>query len=220
MGVASPIALGRSSPTRAEGPRGPKGKGKPVRIDKPTDRAPRRVGGPLLAERWARAHAAARDSTARVVHALRGSATNTVSSPGSSIRWAARVAGIRLARMRVKSRRRAAHRADSTSRHMASGSAALVVRHGHTVSTRTEAGMAVSWFHSRRLRARVREAIARLQLRTVRAAAADDGMSTAEYAIGTIAAAAFGAVLYGVVTGDSIVDALTKIIDRALNTTV
>ncbi|WP_194825544.1 DUF4244 domain-containing protein [Nocardia sp. XZ_19_231] len=48
----------------------------------------------------------------------------------------------------------------------------------------------------------------------------DDGMSTAEYAIGTIAAAAFGAVLYGVVTGDSIVTALTGIIDKALNTTV
>ncbi|WP_280231023.1 DUF4244 domain-containing protein [Nocardia cyriacigeorgica] len=48
----------------------------------------------------------------------------------------------------------------------------------------------------------------------------DSGMSTAEYAIGTIAAAAFGAVLYAVVTGDSIVDALTKIIDRALNTNV
>lgn len=47
-----------------------------------------------------------------------------------------------------------------------------------------------------------------------------DGMSTAEYAIGTIAAAAFGAVLYTVVTGDSIVTALTGIIDRALNTTV
>ncbi|WP_245910546.1 DUF4244 domain-containing protein [Nocardia amikacinitolerans] len=62
--------------------------------------------------------------------------------------------------------------------------------------------------------------MARLQLRTIRAAAAEDGMSTAEYAIGTIAAAAFGAVLYGVVTGDSIVDALTRIIDRALNTTV
>ncbi|WP_431972696.1 DUF4244 domain-containing protein [Nocardia sp. bgisy134] len=62
--------------------------------------------------------------------------------------------------------------------------------------------------------------MAQLQLRTVRAAVDDDGMSTAEYAIGTIAAAAFGAVLYGVVTGDSIVDALTKIIDRALNTTV
>ncbi|HEY2203664.1 MAG TPA: DUF4244 domain-containing protein [Pseudonocardia sp.] len=30
----------------------------------------------------------------------------------------------------------------------------------------------------------------------------DDGMSTAEYAIGTIAAAAFAAVLYAVVTED------------------
>ncbi|ORA07389.1 DUF4244 domain-containing protein [Mycobacterium arosiense ATCC BAA-1401 = DSM 45069] len=41
-----------------------------------------------------------------------------------------------------------------------------------------------------------------------------------EYAIGTIAAAAFGAVLYTVVTGDSIVSALTNIIGRALNTKV
>lgn len=46
------------------------------------------------------------------------------------------------------------------------------------------------------------------------------GMSTVEYAIGTIAAAAFGAILYGVVTGDSIVGALTNIISRALNTGV
>ena len=37
---------------------------------------------------------------------------------------------------------------------------------------------------------------------------------------GLTAAAAFGAVLYSVVTGDSIVNALTKIIDRALNTQV
>ncbi|MFD9666061.1 DUF4244 domain-containing protein [Rhodococcus sp. NPDC059968] len=44
--------------------------------------------------------------------------------------------------------------------------------------------------------------------------------SVAEYAIGTIAAAAFGAVLYSVVTGDSIVTALTNIIDKALNTAV
>jgi large-conductance mechanosensitive channel len=51
-------------------------------------------------------------------------------------------------------------------------------------------------------------------------AVADDGMSTVEYAIGTIAAAAFGAILYGVVTGDSIVSALTGIISRALNTNV
>jgi Protein of unknown function (DUF4244) len=48
----------------------------------------------------------------------------------------------------------------------------------------------------------------------------ESGMSTVEYAIGTIAAAAFGAILYTVVTGDSIVSALTNIIRRALNTKV
>ncbi|MFM1725460.1 DUF4244 domain-containing protein [Rhodococcus sp. PAM 2766] len=59
-----------------------------------------------------------------------------------------------------------------------------------------------------------------VQVRIMTAAAGDDGMSTAEYAIGTIAAAAFGAVLYTVVTGDSIVSALTGIIDKALATAV
>ena len=48
----------------------------------------------------------------------------------------------------------------------------------------------------------------------------ETGMSTVEYAIGTIAAAAFGAILYSVITGDSIVGALTTIINRALNTRV
>ena len=48
----------------------------------------------------------------------------------------------------------------------------------------------------------------------------ESGMSTVEYAIGTIAAAAFGAILYTVVTGDSIVGALTNIITRALNTNI
>lgn len=46
----------------------------------------------------------------------------------------------------------------------------------------------------------------------------ESGMSTVEYAVGTVAAAAFGAILYGVVTGDSIVSALTNIIGRALAT--
>ncbi len=46
----------------------------------------------------------------------------------------------------------------------------------------------------------------------------DSGMSTVEYAIGTVAAAAFGGILYSVVTGDSIVGALTNIINRALST--
>lgn len=48
----------------------------------------------------------------------------------------------------------------------------------------------------------------------------ESGMSTVEYAIGTVAAAAFGAILYTVVTGDSIVTALTNIISRALTTNV
>ncbi|MCX6479083.1 MAG: DUF4244 domain-containing protein [Mycobacterium sp.] len=48
----------------------------------------------------------------------------------------------------------------------------------------------------------------------------ETGMSTVEYAIGTVAAAAFGAVLYNVVTGDSIVGALTNIISRALSTRI
>jgi Protein of unknown function (DUF4244) len=45
----------------------------------------------------------------------------------------------------------------------------------------------------------------------------DAGMSTVEYAIGTVAAAAFGAVLYAVVTGDSVVTALTQLVQRALS---
>ena len=57
-----------------------------------------------------------------------------------------------------------------------------------------------------------------LQARLTLLAVADDGMSTVEYAIGTVAAAAFGAILYTVVTGDSVVNALTNIISRALNT--
>jgi len=59
-----------------------------------------------------------------------------------------------------------------------------------------------------------------LRARLAVLAVEESGMSTVEYAIGTIAAAAFGAILYSVVTGDSIVGALTNIINRALNTNV
>jgi len=62
----------------------------------------------------------------------------------------------------------------------------------------------------------IRETRARLRVLAVD----ESGMSTVEYAIGTIAAAAFGAILYSVVTGDSIVGALTNIINRALTTRV
>ncbi|RDH75748.1 DUF4244 domain-containing protein [Mycolicibacterium moriokaense] len=66
----------------------------------------------------------------------------------------------------------------------------------------------------------VRNMIRDARARMVLLAVDDAGMSTVEYAIGTVAAAAFGAILYTVVTGDSIVTALTNIINRALNTNV
>jgi hypothetical protein len=62
--------------------------------------------------------------------------------------------------------------------------------------------------------------IREIRIRLSVLAADESGMSTVEYAIGTIAAAAFGAILYGVVTGDSILGALTNIINRALTTRV
>lgn len=65
-----------------------------------------------------------------------------------------------------------------------------------------------------------KEMVSEVRSRLTRLAVDDAGMSTVEYAIGTIAAAAFGAILYTVVTGDSIVSALTNIISRALNTNV
>jgi len=67
---------------------------------------------------------------------------------------------------------------------------------------------------------RVRNIFRTVQLRLTLLASDESGMSTVEYAIGTIAAAAFGAILYTVVTGDSIVSALTRVIGRALNTKV
>lgn len=44
----------------------------------------------------------------------------------------------------------------------------------------------------------------------------DAGMTTAEYAIGTVAAAAFAAVLYLIVTGDTVSGGLTSLISDAL----
>jgi len=42
-------------------------------------------------------------------------------------------------------------------------------------------------------------------------------MSTAEYAIGTVAACAFAAVLYKVVTSTQILDLLSGVVSRALH---
>jgi uncharacterized protein DUF4244 len=46
----------------------------------------------------------------------------------------------------------------------------------------------------------------------------EEGMSTAEYAVGTVAACAFAAVLYQVVTGGSVVTALGDLVQSALAT--
>jgi TRAP-type uncharacterized transport system fused permease subunit len=63
---------------------------------------------------------------------------------------------------------------------------------------------------------RTRNALARRWARVRKTAEA--GMSTAEYAVGTVAACAFAAVLYRVVTGGSIVTGLTDLVESALAT--
>ena len=45
---------------------------------------------------------------------------------------------------------------------------------------------------------------------------ADDGMSTAEYAVGTLAAVAFAGVLFKVVTSAAVQHALLGLFERAL----
>jgi hypothetical protein len=45
----------------------------------------------------------------------------------------------------------------------------------------------------------------------------DAGMTTAEYAVGTIAAVAFAAVLYRVVQSTAVHDALSHLVQSALN---
>jgi hypothetical protein len=48
-------------------------------------------------------------------------------------------------------------------------------------------------------------------------AAADRGMTTAEYAVGTLAAVAFAAVLYKVVRSDTVSSLLSGLIQSALH---
>ncbi|MGJ7909232.1 DUF4244 domain-containing protein [Actinopolyspora sp. H202] len=45
----------------------------------------------------------------------------------------------------------------------------------------------------------------------------ESGMSTAEYAIGTLTAAAFASVLYMLVTSDFVTEALTSLLRQALS---
>jgi hypothetical protein len=45
----------------------------------------------------------------------------------------------------------------------------------------------------------------------------DEGMSTAEYAIGTVAACAFAALLYKVITSGRVFDMLSEVVSKALH---
>ncbi len=55
------------------------------------------------------------------------------------------------------------------------------------------------------------------RVRRLGALAGDAGMSTAEYAVGTIAAVAFAVVLYKVVTSDAVQSQLSALITSALH---
>lgn len=57
----------------------------------------------------------------------------------------------------------------------------------------------------------------RRRLRSFITAGLDAGMSTAEYAVGTVAAVAFAAVLYKIITSGSVSDALSSLVTGALH---
>ncbi|MGW9031279.1 DUF4244 domain-containing protein [Streptomyces sp. NPDC055722] len=67
---------------------------------------------------------------------------------------------------------------------------------------------------SKAVRVRVR---VRALVRRVRAARRDAGMATSEYAMGIIAAVAFAAVLYKVLTSGQVSTELQNIVKRALD---
>lgn len=54
------------------------------------------------------------------------------------------------------------------------------------------------------------------RLERLRLSAREAGMTTAEYAVGTVAAAAFAVVLYKIVSGSQVSSLLTSIVKRAL----
>jgi len=82
--------------------------------------------------------------------------------------------------------------------------------------------MLQGFFRSVALFARGRRAVVEMSRRAAAALATmnaepEAGMSTAEYAIGTIAACAFAALLYKVITSSQILSLLTGLVSRALH---
>jgi hypothetical protein len=45
----------------------------------------------------------------------------------------------------------------------------------------------------------------------------EHGMTTAEYAVGTVAACGFGGILYKLLTSDTVVELLTNVVRRAFD---
>lgn len=60
--------------------------------------------------------------------------------------------------------------------------------------------------------------MAKLVARLRQLCSPDDGMTTAEYAVGTVAACAFAAVLLKVVSSQRVLDLLTSVVTHALQT--
>jgi hypothetical protein len=54
-------------------------------------------------------------------------------------------------------------------------------------------------------------------VRSATAMADDAGMTTAEYAVGTVAACGFGSILYQILTSDGISGLLSGLIEKALS---
>ena len=45
----------------------------------------------------------------------------------------------------------------------------------------------------------------------------EQGMTTAEYAVGTVAACGFGSILYKLLTSDTVIELLTNVVRRAFD---
>jgi hypothetical protein len=61
----------------------------------------------------------------------------------------------------------------------------------------------------------VRELPTRVAVRMQTAASGDDGMTTAEYAVGTVAACGFSGVLYKVISSPQVLDIVKGVIGKA-----
>jgi hypothetical protein len=57
----------------------------------------------------------------------------------------------------------------------------------------------------------------RIKQRAALALRGDDGMTTAEYAVGTVAACSFGGILYTILTSGTVIDLLKQVIVHALS---